>query len=257
MTLAELIKIMPCLDMKEGRVVKGVHFVDLRDAGDPVECAAAYCEQGADELAFLDITATVEKRKTMLEVFREVARASSVPLTLGGGIRSLQDVEDALDAGAAKVSMSSAAVRKPELIEEAAKRFGSEHIVVAIDADKSDDLPGGYEVYIDGGRTPARIDPFEFARKAEDRGAGTILPTSKACDGAKDGYDIPLTRGIAERVSVPVIASGGAGKMEHFYEAATDGQASVLLAASVFHFGEIKIPELKDYLKRRDVRVRV
>jgi len=254
--LAEQVSIMPCLDMKDGRVVKGVHFVDLRDAGDPVECAAAYCEQGADELAFLDITATVEKRKTMLEVFRQVAKVATVPLTLGGGIRSLRDIEDGLDAGAARVSMSSAAVRDPGLVEQAAREFGSEHIVVAIDADRSDELPGGYEVYIDGGRTATGIDALEFAREAVDRGAGMLLPTSKACDGAKEGYDIPLIRGIAERVSVPVVASGGAGKLEHFYEAATEGKASVLLAASVFHFGEVKIPELKAYLKRRGVKVR-
>jgi len=249
------IKIMPCLDMKEGKVVKGVHFVELRDAGDPVACATAYCKQGADELAFLDITATVEKRKTMLDVFRKVAKASSVPVTLGGGIKSLQDIEDALDAGAFRASMSSAAVREPDLIEQAAKEFGSEHVVVAIDVDFSDELPSGYEVYIDGGRTPAGIDAFDFAKAAEDRGAGTILPTSKAADGTKDGYDIKLTRGIADRVSVPVVASGGAGKMEHFYEVATAGKADVLLAASVFHFGEIKIPELKAYLKGRGVNV--
>jgi len=253
----DYVKIMPCLDMKGDRVVKGVHFVDLRDAGDPVECARAYCESGADELAFLDITATLEKRKTMLDVFRKVADVSSVPLTLGGGMKSLFDVEDALNAGADKVSMSSAAVRHPELIEEAAKRFGPETIVVAIDADKSDEFPSGYEVYIEGGTRPARLDAFEFAREAEGRGAGTILPTSKACDGAKDGYDIPLTRGIAERVKVPVIASGGAGKLEHFYEAATEGKATILLAASVFHFGEIKIPELKQYLKEKGLNVRI
>jgi cyclase len=241
--------------MKDGRVVKGVHFVALRDAGDPVECARAYQEEGADELAFLDITATVEKRKTMLDVFRKVADVAEVPLTLGGGIKTLADIEAALDAGADKVSMSSAAVREPDLIEAAAKEFGSASIVVAIDADVSEEVPSGHEVYIDGGRTPTGIDAFEFAEAAEDRGAGTILPTSKGTDGTKEGYDIPLTRGIAERVSVPVIASGGAGTMEHFYEAATEGQASVLLAASVFHFGEIKIPELKAYLKDRGVEV--
>ncbi len=255
--MEDYVKIMPCLDMKDGRVVKGVKFVDLRDAGDPVECAVAYCESGADELAFLDITATVEKRKTMLDVFRKVAKVATVPVTLGGGIKSLQDVEEALDAGAEKVSMSSAAMRKPELIEEAAKQFGSAHIVVAIDADTSEELPSGYEVYIDGGRTPTRIDALDFAREAEDRGAGAILPTSRATDGTKDGYDIPLTRGIAERVKVPVIASGGAGKMSHFYEAATEGKAAILLAASVFHFGEIKIPELKAYLKAKGLNVRV
>ena len=255
--MAEYVKIMPCLDMKGDRVVKGVQFVNLRDAGDPVDCAVAYCQQGADEIAFLDITATVEKRKTMLEVFRKVARACTVPLTLGGGIRSLRDVEDALEAGAAKVSMASAAVRRPVLIEEAAREFGSGHIVVAIDVDRSDDLPSGYEVYIDGGRTPTRIDALEFAEGAEDRGAGMILPTSKTCDGAKEGYDIPLIRGIADRVKVPVVASGGAGKMSHFHEAATEGKASVLLAASVFHFGEIKIPELKAYLAKRGINVRL
>ncbi|KPK63780.1 MAG: imidazole glycerol phosphate synthase subunit HisH [Planctomycetes bacterium SM23_32] len=248
---------MPCLDMKDGRVVKGVHFVDLRDAGDPVECAEAYQADGADELAFLDITATVEKRKSNLEVFRRVAEVVTVPLTLGGGVKELADVEAALEAGADKVSMSSAAVRTPDLIERAAAAFGPERIVVAIDADASDDVPGGYEVYVDGGRTATGIDAFAFAKAAEDRGAGAILPTSKAADGTKDGYDIPLTRGIAERVRVPVIASGGAGKPEHFYEAATEGKAAVLLAASVFHFGEIKIPDLKAYLKRKGVNVRL
>jgi cyclase len=241
--------------MKEGRVVKGVHFVDLRDAGDPVECARLYCDQGADELAFLDITATIEGRKTMLEVFERVADAATVPLTLGGGIKNLFHIEDALEAGATKVSIGSAAVREPDVVEEAARRFGTDRIVVAIDADRSDDCPSGYEVYIDGGRTPAGVDAFELAEAVEDRGAGTILPTSKACDGARNGYDIPLTSGIADRVNVPVVASGGAGEMEHFYEAATDGGASILLAASVFHFGDISIPELKDYLEEKGVEV--
>jgi cyclase len=255
--MSDLVKIMPCLDMKDGRVVKGVHFVDLRDAGDPVECAKAYEEGGADELAFLDITATVEKRGTMLEVFRSVAEAVDVPLTLGGGIKSLSDIEDALDAGADKVSMSSAAVRKPDLIEQAAREFGPEHIVVAIDVDVSDELDSGYEVYIDGGRTRTGIDAFEFARAAEDRGAGTILPTSKRCDGTREGYDIPLLKGITERVSVPVIASGGAGRPGHFYEAATEGGADILLAASVFHFGDISIRELKEYLDEKGLNVRM
>lgn len=254
--MGQIVRIMPCLDMKEGRVVKGVHFVDLRDAGDPVECAQAYQQDGADELAFLDITATVETRKTMLDVFRKVADVVDIPLTLGGGIKSLSDIEAALDAGADKVSISSAAVRQADLVEQAAREFGSEKIVVAIDADASDEVDSGYEVYIDGGRTATRLDAFEFARAAEDHGAGSILPTSKGADGTKEGYDIPLTRGIAERVSVPVIASGGAGKMSHFYEAATEGKAAILLAASVFHFGEIKIPELKAYLRERGLEVR-
>jgi cyclase len=253
--MSDEVKIMPCLDIKDGRVVKGVHFVDLRDAGDPVQCAAAYCEQGADELAFLDITATVEHRETMLDVFRKVADACTVPLTLGGGIASLKDIEQALDAGAARASMSSAAVREPDLIENAAREFGPEHIVVAIDADLSEETDSGYEVYIDGGRTPTRIDALEFAGAAEDRGAGTILPTSKRTDGTKDGYDLELTRGIADRVDVPVIASGGAGTMDHFYQAATEGKADILLAASVFHFGEISIPELKAYLAENGVEV--
>jgi cyclase len=255
--VADYVIIMPCLDMKDGRVVKGVHFVNLRDAGEPVQCATAYQEEGADELAFLDITATVEKRRTMLDVFRSVAEAVDIPLTLGGGIRTLSDVEAALDAGADKVSISSAAVRRPLLVEEAAGEFGSERIVVAIDVDASGEMPSGYEVYIDGGRTPARIDAFDFARAAVDRGAGAILPTSKRTDGTKQGYDIPLTRGIADRVSVPVIASGGAGKLSHFHDAATEGKAAALLAASVFHFGEIRIPELKEYLREKGVKVRL
>jgi len=255
--VADYVGIMPCLDMKDGRVVKGVNFVNLQDAGDPVECAQAYQEGGADELAFLDITATVEKRPTMLAVFRKVADAVDLPLCLGGGIKTLSDIEAALDAGATKVSISSAAVRNRTLIEEAALEFGSEHIVVAIDVDTADDVPSGYEVYIDGGRTPTDIDALDFARAAAERGAGAILPTSRKADGTKDGYDIPLTRGIADRVSVPVIASGGAGTMEHFYEAATEGKASVLLAASVFHFGEISISDLKAYLKEKGVAVRL
>jgi len=255
--MSDIVKIMPCLDMKDGRVVKGVHFIDLRDTGDPVECAQAYQEGGADELAFLDITATVEKRKTMLEVFRSVAEAVDLPLTLGGGIKSLSDIEDALDGGADKVSISSAAVREPDLIEQAAREFGPERIVVAIDVDESDEPDSGYEVYIDGGRTRTGIDALEFARVAEDRGAGTILPTSKKRDGTREGYDIPLLKGITERVDVPVIASGGAGRLEHFYEAAAEGGADILLAASVFHFGDIGIRELKEYLDEKGLNVRL
>ncbi len=254
--MTDYVSIMPCLDMKDGRVVKGVHFVDLRDAGDPVQCATAYQEDGADELAFLDITATVEGRRTMLEVFRTVADAVTIPLTLGGGIKSLGDFEDALEAGADKVSMSSAAVREPDLVEQAAREFGSGHVVVAIDVDASEETDSGYEVWIDGGRTATGIDAFEFARAAEDRGAGTILPTSKRCDGTREGYDIPLLKGITERVAAPVVASGGAGKPEHFHEAAVEGGASVLLAASVFHFGDIKVSELKGYLREKGLAVR-
>ncbi len=245
--------IMPCLDIKEGRVVKGVQFVNLRDAGDPVECAKIYCENGADELAFLDITATVEKRKTTLDVVRRVAEVTSIPFTVGGGIASLADAEAVLEAGADRVSISSAAYRQPELIEQAAVKFGSEKVVVAIDADRNPALPSGYEVYINGGNTATGTDAVEWARQAEARGAGIILPTSKACDGAKSGYDIPLIKGIKEAIKVPVIASGGAGNKEHFLDAAKEGQADILLAASVFHFGEILIQDLKQYLQDNGV----
>jgi len=255
--MTKYIHIMPCLDMKDGRVVKGVHFVNLRDAGDPVECARAYCESGADELALLDIVATVENRPTMLEVVRQVAEVATVPFTVGGGIASVSIAEAVLGAGADKVSISSAAFRNPALVEEAVQEFGSEKVVVAVDADRNEQCPSGYEVYIDGGRTATGSDAIEWAKQAADLGAGAILPTSKATDGAKTGFDLSLTRQVADAVSVPVIASGGAGTMEHFYEAVTEGHAQVLLAASVFHFGEIRIPELKQFLAERGVAVRL
>jgi cyclase len=255
--MANTIHIMPCLDMKDGRVVKGVHFVDLRDAGDPVECARAYCESGADEIALLDIVATVENRPTLLEVVRKVAEAATVPFTVGGGIASVAHAEAVLGAGADKVSISSAAFRNPSLVSEAVQAFGSEKVVVAVDADRNEQCPSGYEVYIDGGRTATGFDAIEWARKAADLGAGAILPTSKAADGAKTGYDIPLTRQIADTVAVPVIASGGAGTLEHFYEGVVEGHAQVLLAASVFHFGEIRIPDLKQFLAERGIAVRL
>lgn len=247
--------IMPCLDMKDGRVVKGVHFVNLQDAGDPVECARIYCENGADELAFLDITATIEKRKTTLEAVRRVAQVISIPFTVGGGIGSVEEAKEVLEAGADRISISSAAFRNPDLINRCAEIFGSSKLVVAIDVDRNSTLPSGYEVYIDGGNTPTGKDAIEWARETETRGAGYILPTSKARDGAKTGYDIPLIRGIKDAVRVPVIASGGAGKMEHFLEAAQEGKADILLAASVFHFGEINILELKKYLRDNGVSV--
>jgi cyclase len=248
----EKVLIMPCLDMKGGRVVKGVHFVNLRDAGDPVECAATYCESGADELAFLDITATIEKRKTTLDAVRRVADVTTIPFTVGGGISSLADAEAVLEAGADRVSISSAAFRSPDLIDKAAARFGPGKVVVAVDVDRNPSLPSGYEVYIDGGNTATGRDAVEWAQEAESRGAGIILPTSKACDGAKTGYDIPLIRAIKEKVKVPVVASGGAGKAEHFLEAAR-AKADILLAASVFHYGEISIRELKRYLGENGV----
>ncbi len=245
--------IMPCLDMKEGRVVKGVHFVNIRDAGDPVECARAYCENGADELAFLDITATIEKRKTMLEAVRRVAGVTTIPFTAGGGIASISDAEAVLEAGADRVSISSAAFRNPALINQTASRFGASKLVVAIDVDRNPALPSGYEVYIDGGSTATGKDAIEWAKEAESRGTGFILPTSKACDGAKTGFDLPLIRGIKDAVKAPVVASSGAGAMERFLEAARDGKADILLAASVFHFGEINIQELKKYLRENGV----
>ena len=252
--MQKTIKIMPCLDMQNGRVVKGVHFVEIRDAGDPVECAKAYCAAGADELAMLDITATVEGRATMIEVVKKVAAVATAPFTVGGGISDVASAARVLEAGADKISTSSAAFRKPEVIREMVKEVGKDKVTVAIDADRNPKLPSGYEVYIDGGRTATGADAVEWAKKIDGFGVGCILPTSKAGDGAKTGYDLPLIRGIAQAVSAPVVASGGAGKLEHFLEAVEAG-ATILLAASVFHFQLIKIPELKAYLKERGVKV--
>jgi cyclase len=251
------VSIIPCLDMKAGRVVKGVHFVDLRDAADPVEAASAYSEGGADEIAFLDITATIEKRRTMFDVLERVAAVVGVPLTVGGGIQSCAEIEEAFGAGAHSVSISSAAFRDPGMVEEAVKRFGSEKIVVAIDADFSEGQPSRREVYIDGGRTPTGKDAIEFAREMADIGVGRLLPTSKATDGTKDGYDIELTRAMAGVTGLPVIASGGAGTLEHFLEAAVEGRAQGLLAASVFHFGVFSIRQVKEYLREHGVPVRL
>jgi cyclase len=247
-------RIIPCLDVKEGRVVKGVNFVNLVDAGDPVENAKVYDEQGADELVFLDITASYEKRKIMIDVVRRTAEQVFMPLTVGGGIRTVEDIRELLNAGADKVSINTAAVKNPELITEGAKLFGSQCIVVAIDAKRVGDR---WEVFIHGGRTPTGIDAVEWAKEVVDRGAGEILLTSMDRDGTKEGYDIELTRAIAEAVSAPVIASGGAGKKEHFYEGLVEGKADAVLAASVFHFREISIPELKTYLKEKGVPVRL
>ena len=246
------IKIMPCLDMRDGRVVKGVHFVDIRDAGDPVECARAYCKAGADELAMLDITATVENRATMLDVVRRVAEATTIPFTVGGGIVDVASAAAVLSAGANKISTSSAVFRKPELIAEMVKAFGPEKVVVAIDVARSADMPSGYEVWIDGGRTATGVDAIEWAKRVDGFGVKTILPTSKSTDGAKTGYDIPLIRQIRAATSAEIVASGGAGTLEHFLEAAQAG-ATILLAASVFHFKIIGIQELKAFLKARGV----
>ncbi len=246
------VRIMPCLDMQNGRVVKGVHFVDIRDAGNPVECAAAYCTAGADELALLDITATVEGRSTLLEVVRRVAAAATVPFTVGGGIRDVASAEAVLRAGADKISTSSAAFRRPEVIAEMVKAFGPERVTVAIDVDHNPAMPSGYEVYIDGGRTATGKDAVEWAKQVADYGVQVILPTSKAGDGAKTGYDLPIIKAIKAATGVEVVASGGAGTLEHFYDAVQAG-ATILLAASVFHFKIIEIPQLKAYLASRGV----
>ena len=253
--MSEPVIIMPCLDMKDGRVVKGVHFVDIRDAGDPVECARAYCRAGADELAMLDINATIEGRPTLLNVVRGVAEATTVPFTVGGGISDVPAAAAVLQAGADKVSVSSAAFRKPELIPELVRQFGPQKVTVAIDVDRNPVLPSGYEVYIDGGRTATGADALEWAKKVDGYGVPVILPTSKAGDGARTGYDLPVIRAMAKAVSAKVVASGGAGTLEHFLQAVQAG-ASVLLAASVFHFHLIDIPELKRYLREHGVPVR-
>lgn len=254
--MAEQVLIMPCLDMQNGRVVKGVHFVDIRDAGDPVACAQAYCAAGADELAMLDITATVENRPTMLNVVKNVAQAATIPFTVGGGITDVASAAAVIEAGADKISTSSAAFRKPKVIKEMVRELGAQRVTVAIDVDRNPAMPSGYEVYIDGGRTATGTDALEWARRVDSYGVPVILPTSKAADGAKTGYDLPLIRAIAEKCSARVVASGGAGTMEHFYEAAQAG-ATILLAASVFHFHTIDIPQLKQYLKQKGVSVRL
>jgi cyclase len=250
-----IIKIMPCLDMKDGRVVKGVHFVNIREAGDPVENAAFYQKEGADELAMLDIAATLENRKTRLEWVKEVSAVIDIPLTVGGGISSLGDIELTIGAGADNVSMNSAAVKNPELIREAAKRFGSEKITVAVDARRNKAMPSGFELVVSGGTKPIGKDAIEWAKMCQDLGAGVILPTSMDGDGTLAGYDLEFTKAIADVVTVPVVASGGAGTLEHFYEGVVKGGASVLLAASVFHFRTFSINQVKAYLKERGLKV--
>ncbi|MDD3852609.1 MAG: imidazole glycerol phosphate synthase subunit HisF [Syntrophomonadaceae bacterium] len=247
-------KIIPCLDVHNGRVVKGINFVNLRDAGDPAEFAAYYVAEGADEIVFLDISATIEERQTMVEAVRKTARVVSVPLAVGGGIRNIDDISNLLEAGANKVSINSAAVRNPALISEAARKFGSQCIVAAIDARRADN--GTWEVYINGGQESTGIDAVEWARQVEKLGAGEILLTSMDRDGTKDGYDIPLTAAISEAVSIPVVASGGAGNLLHLYEAIEQGGADAVLCASIFHFREYTIREAKDYLRSKGVAVR-
>ncbi len=247
-------RIIPCLDVKNGRVVKGTSFVNLRDAGDPVECAVEYDKQGADELVLLDITASSDARNIMTDIVSRVANSIFIPFTVGGGIRTVDDFTQLLRAGADKVSVNSAAIKRPDIINEAAYKFGSQCVVAAIDAKRKD---GSWEVYINGGRVPIGIDAVEWAREAEKRGAGEILLTSMDCDGQKQGYDLELTRAVSESVGIPVIASGGAGALEHFKDAFTLGKADAVLAASLFHFGEIPIPVLKEYLHKENIPVRL
>lgn len=246
-------RIIPCLDIKDGRTVKGVNFVNLRDAGDPVELGAAYSEKGADELVFLDITATHEKRKTMSELARSIARHLNIPFTIGGGITSIDDADAMLAAGADKVSINSAAVRRPDLIDELALNFGNQFVVLAVDARQID---GEWIVHLNGGRIATEIRLFDWVKEAESRGAGEILFTSMDHDGTKAGFALEATAHISELLSIPVIASGGAGNMEHFYDVFTAGKADAGLAASIFHFNEIAIPDLKGYLKEKNVVVR-
>lgn len=247
-------RIIPCLDVKNGRVVKGVSFVGLRDAGDPVECAAAYDRQGADELVLLDIMASHEGRSTMLDIVSRVANTVFIPFTVGGGITSTEDFKELLRAGADKISVNSAAVRNPDLINDAAYKFGSQCVVCAIDAKRNGT---SWEVYLNGGRIPTGIDAVQWAKEAYKRGAGEILLTSMDQDGQKTGYDIELTKAVSKNVGIPVIASGGAGKAEHFLDVLTEGKADAVLAASLFHFNELPVPELKKYLNENKIPVRI
>lgn len=249
-------RIIPCLDVKDGRVVKGINFVDLRDAGDPVSVAAVYDKAGADELVFLDITASSDARDIKVNMVRKVAETVFIPFTVGGGIRTIEDFKMILREGADKVSVNSAAILNPELVSEAADKFGSQCVVVAIDAKRRTE-GSGWSIYKNGGRVDMGIDAVEWAMKAERLGAGEILLTSMDCDGTKDGYDVELTRTISENVSIPVIASGGAGKKEHFLEVLTEGKADAVLAASLFHFNELQIRDLKQYLSEQKISVRL
>ena len=253
------VRIMPCLDMQNGRVVKGVHFVDIRDAGDPVEIARRYDEEGADELTFLDITASSDQRETMVHVVEQVAGEVFIPLTVGGGIREVEDIQRMLNAGADKVGINTAAVFNPEFVRQAAERFGSQCIVVAIDAKRvnTEGEPSRWEIFTHGGRKPTGIDAVEWARRMVDYGAGEILLTSMDRDGTRDGFDLELTRAISEAVAVPVIASGGVGELEHLAEGVIEGKADAVLAASIFHFGEYTIGEAKQHMANRGIEVRL
>jgi cyclase len=250
-----VIKIMPCLDMKDGRIVKGVHFIDLKDAGDPVENAEFYQKEGADELAMLDIAATVENRKTRLAWVKNVSSVIDIPLTVGGGISTLEDIEMVLEAGADRVSMNSAAVKNPDLVKQASKQFGAERITVAIDAKRNSDMPSGFELVVSGGTKPVGKDAVLWAEQCQEFGAGTILPTSMDGDGTQTGYDLEYTRAISNAVELPVVASGGAGTLEHFYQGVIQGGAQVLLAASVFHYRILSIRQVKEFLRDKNLLV--
>ena len=249
-------RVIPCLDVKNGRLVKGVNFVDLKDVGDPAQVGAAYSQAGADELVFLDITATLEKRKTLIDVVKRTVKNILVPLTVGGGIKSIQDIEDLMEVGVSKVSINTAAVQNPKLVKEAARQFGSQKIVIAIDTHSSSQVSSTFEVLVNGGTKPTGIDAVEWAQRVEDLGAGAILPTSIDTDGTQAGYDIAMTRAIADAVNLPVIASGGAGTLEHLYQAITQGKADAVLVASIVHFGKYTIAQIKEYLAGRGIPVR-
>ncbi len=249
-------RIIPCLDVMNGRVVKGVSFVNLRDAGDPVELAAFYNQEGADEIAFLDITASHERRATMLDVVRRTAEQVFIPVTVGGGIRSVEDIRATLGAGADKTSLNTAAVQNPDLLRAGSEQFGAQCIVLAVDARSNTEMPSGYEVYIHGGRTPTGLDVLDWIRRSVELGAGEILLTSMDRDGTRQGYDLTLNAKVSAAVSVPVIASGGVGNLEHLYEGLTSGGADAVLAASIFHFGDYRVRDVKEYLKSKGVEVR-
>ncbi|MFC1945923.1 imidazole glycerol phosphate synthase subunit HisF [Chloroflexota bacterium] len=249
------IRIMPCLDMKEGRIVKGIHFVGLKDAGDPIENASYYQNEGADELAMLDIAATLENRKTRLEWVRNVSSVIDIPLTVGGGISTLEDIEMVLEAGANKVSMNSAAVNNPDLVKQAALKFGPEKVTVAIDAKRNNSMPSGFELVVSGGTKPVGQDAVSWAKQCQELGAGTILPTSMDGDGTQTGFDLVYTKAISDAVDLPVVASGGAGTLDHFYDGVIQGGAQILLAASVFHYRILSIKQVKEYLRDKGLLV--
>ncbi len=255
--MVDYVKVIPCLDTKDGRLVKGVNFVNLRDIADPAEVAEKYCSDGADELVLLDITATVEGRTTLLDVVRRTVERINVPLTVGGGIRNLDNMRDLFDLGVAKCSINTAAVKNPQIIKDAAAEFGSERIAVAIDTRKNSQMPSGFEVVVEGGRTPVGKDAVAWAKQCEDLGAGSILPTSMDADGTQAGYDIPMIRAIASAVSIPVIASGGAGTLDHLVQAVVEGKASAVLVASLFHYGKYTIREAKEYMASKGIKVKL